>query len=189
MKDIRICSVETNGPIKELGNISGPVRKCRLELPKILSMINNGHVIYELNPENLSERVKLDLTNASPSPFTKKVEYKPEPVHVSTEGFKSEGIIKEEKYEINTSHELTGIDKLVKEELVVEKVVEVQPEIKNNYNSNNSSKYEKYDKKNKHKHHNNNNQNYNKQNVQNNTVNVETKPETTVEEKVVSSDF
>lgn len=212
MKDIRICSVETNGPIKELGNITGPIRKCRLPLPKVVSMINNGHVIYELNPKNLSERVRLTLTNVTPSPFSeevyidKKIEINknkviPEVfngVVIGTEikndlplftvnHLQSDNKVEESKSKINAAQEvvenvLSKLDNGTTNQ--TEDVVKT--DIKNTqpqYQQN----YSKHDKKNKHKHQN-NNQNY-RQNVQNTNGNVSSKSEPTVEEKVVGSDF
>lgn len=196
MTDIRLCSVETNGPIKEMGNITGPIRKCRLELPKILSMINNGHVIYELNPENLSDRVRLTLTNAIPSPFSKS---KLEPINKIESGKSNVGGIvgtvdksndnkKDEPSVINAINTPKELDK--SDETVNETNIEniTLPETKSEIEDvdientpstpqfNNQNQYNKYDKKNKHKH--------NKNNYNNNVA-----KQTTVEEKVVKSDF
>lgn len=203
MTDIRLCSVETNGPIKEMGNITGPVRKCRLDLPKILSMINNGHVIYELNPENLNEKVRLTLTNAIPSPFSKS-----EPInkinHSKTYTYnggivglsnKTEDV--DNSYTVNTAEQLASVatletskddetavlvneisiakDTLSETNPVVEGIVDTANKPVN-VTSITQNQYNKYDKKNKHKH--------NKNNYNNNVA-----KQTTVEEKVVKSDF
>lgn len=185
MKDIRICSVETNGPIKELGNINGPIRKCRLELPKVLSMINNGHVIYELNPENLSERVRLTLTNANPSPFAKKEsvnKIEKQNVYVGgIVGHTKNNIAIDDSYTVNTAEQLASLatpEIVQADETLTEVVEEVKPQVDEPVNKQPQNTYSKHDKKNKHKH--NNYQNNNQRPIVNNP---------TVEEKVVKSDF
>ena len=173
MNDIRICSIKTNGPIKELGNIQGPIKKCKLGDKQVISMVHNGHVIYELNPENLSESVLLDITNVMPSPFSKEsVNVNP----VVTEPEKSV-FVKEERGETFEeeipSPETTGVkeeDETETEDVMIVKPVDVRPNNQQMYSN-------KYDKKNKHNKHKNQNNNYQKPVV------------TTPEEKVVKSDF
>lgn len=65
----RICKIPYTGVIAELGHIQGPVSKCRLTTAQIKRLISNGKRVYELNPKNLKEEVKLTLTNCETSPF------------------------------------------------------------------------------------------------------------------------
>lgn len=66
----KLCKVMTNGPIAELGFINGPiVNPCRLELRKIVNMVHRGLVVYEVNPKNYSEEVRLTIENITTNNF------------------------------------------------------------------------------------------------------------------------
>ena len=69
--------VDTYGPIKELGGISGPiVTPCKIPIRTIVDMVNNRKVVYEVNPMNMTEKVKLRQSNVDKKNFdgTKKPE-------------------------------------------------------------------------------------------------------------------
>lgn len=177
MRDVRICSIKTNGPIEELGNITGPIHRCKLEVPTIISMIHHGHKIYELNPDNLDESVLLDITNIVPSPFAKEKSMKPAPVQLvnivkeeESKGEEAEPVadfndVKEEEEELETDEET-----LNEEEVETPNTQSNTNVVNNNYQNNRNGK------KNKHNKHKNQNNQYKP------VVN-------TMEEKVVTSDF
>ena len=68
---LRLCRIEYSGIIPELGCIQGPVRKCRLNSAQIRLLIGNGKRVYELNPKNPAEEVKLTVTNCATPQFEK----------------------------------------------------------------------------------------------------------------------
>ena len=68
---LRICRVVSSGVIPELGFIQGPIRKCRLNTKQIKQLISNGRTVYELNPANIKEEVKLTITNCATPQFEK----------------------------------------------------------------------------------------------------------------------
>ena len=70
---LRICRIATTGSIPELGHIQGPVRKCRLNTRQIKLLVSNGRAVYELNPANIKEEVKLTITNCTTPQFEKVV--------------------------------------------------------------------------------------------------------------------
>ena len=71
----KLCIVKTNGPIVEMGNINGPVlTPCRINLDVLARMVGNGKVIYEINPKNQDEQVKLTVHNVLSDNFATKEE-------------------------------------------------------------------------------------------------------------------
>ena len=88
MNRTKLVTIETSGKIRELGGITGPITTpCKLDMNIIISLINSGKVVYEVNPENKTEKVRLTRSNLSgdnfvkPEPIKKvyqKVETKPE---------------------------------------------------------------------------------------------------------------
>lgn len=67
-----LVRVGNTGPIPELHFISGPVSKCRVDERTLYRMVRNGKTVYELNPENPSEEVRLTCTNMTTRHFEKK---------------------------------------------------------------------------------------------------------------------
>lgn len=65
----RKCDVLTNGPLPELGFITGPVYNCRLTTPQIIGLVRNGHRVYEIDPSNPSHKILLSMTNCEKPVF------------------------------------------------------------------------------------------------------------------------
>jgi len=60
----KLIVVESSGSIAELGGIGGPIlNPCYVPIPIINKMLNKHRVVYEVNPNNYSERVRLSLKN------------------------------------------------------------------------------------------------------------------------------
>ena len=68
----KLVTVESVGTITELGGISGPIiNPSFIDVPTIIRMINSHKKVYEVNPNNPSEKVKLSLKNARTNNFIK----------------------------------------------------------------------------------------------------------------------
>ena len=60
----KLIIVESIGSIGELGGISGPIlNPCYVPLDTINLMLNHQRKVYEVNPKNYSEKVRLSLKN------------------------------------------------------------------------------------------------------------------------------
>jgi hypothetical protein len=60
----KLCIIKTNGPIPELGYITGPVlTPCKIRMSDLRRLVGNGKAVYELNPKNPEEIVKLTVQN------------------------------------------------------------------------------------------------------------------------------
>lgn len=60
----KLVTIETYGPIAELGGIAGPVvHPCKVDLETIIRMVNTRKKVFEVNPANPSEKVRLTLSN------------------------------------------------------------------------------------------------------------------------------
>lgn len=61
---VKTCIINSNGPIAELGFITGPVlTPSRIEIDTIGKMVRNGKKVVEINPINKQETVLLTLDN------------------------------------------------------------------------------------------------------------------------------
>lgn len=70
----RLFVVLSDGKIPELGNIRGPItRPCKMELSKVIHMVNRGLDVREVNPVNSNDQVRLTFKNVSVANFEKKV--------------------------------------------------------------------------------------------------------------------
>lgn len=76
----RKCDVLSNGPLPELGFVTGPVYNCNLVTDTIVRLVSNGRKVYEINPNNPKEKVLLTVATCSTSPFDGEVVEKPEVV-------------------------------------------------------------------------------------------------------------
>jgi hypothetical protein len=66
----KLVKIMTNGPIVELGNILGPVNSpVKIEINKIINMVQHGKKIIEINPRNQNETVLLTLANVTKNNF------------------------------------------------------------------------------------------------------------------------
>ena len=69
-KKTKFVTVETNGPISELGGIAGPIlHPCMVDLDLVIQMVNARKKVYEVNPNNPDERVLLSLRNVRTENF------------------------------------------------------------------------------------------------------------------------
>ena len=81
-KNQKLIVVESIGSISELGGISGPIlNPCWVDLHTINLMLNRHRRVYEVNPNNVKERVALNLMNLRGQNFAAPV--KKEKAHVA----------------------------------------------------------------------------------------------------------
>ena len=78
----KLVVIKSIGTIAELGGISGPIiNPCRVDINTIVRMITSHRAVYEVNPNNKSEMVKLNIHNGMENNFpevkSSKVEVKP----------------------------------------------------------------------------------------------------------------
>ena len=72
MDDTKLVVIKTTGTIPELGGISGPVTTpSEFPIKKILQMVNGHRLVYEVNPKNYKEQVKLTISNIRQVNFKK----------------------------------------------------------------------------------------------------------------------
>jgi len=124
----RLCDIIYNGPISELGFIMGPAYNCKLTNKQIESMVAHGKKVYEINPQNRTEKVLLDVRTCLTNVFSDNTK-KPDVKAPS----KLDNVIVE-----NTDNKET--------EVKTENAINTQ----NNSNDNKSSKSNRLDIKNKH---------------------------------------
>ena len=66
----KLCKVLTNGPISELGGITGPILyPCRIDLRKVSNMVQHGKAVVEVNPKNHKETIRLNIQNVNKDNF------------------------------------------------------------------------------------------------------------------------
>ena len=123
---LRICRIDTNGSIPELGHIQGPVRKCRLNTKQIKLLVSNGRAVYELNPANTKEEKKLTITNCTTPQFEKDA-----------------NVVEVQNTPQEVIPPITG--DIVEPKEVEQKSVDVEP-VKSSDNNSNKNKYDKYNK-------------------------------------------
>ena len=64
LEEQKLIVIESSGSITELGGISGPViNPCLVPISTILAMLNHHRRVYEVNPKNHNEKVRLTLKN------------------------------------------------------------------------------------------------------------------------------
>lgn len=69
----KLVVIDSKGSITELGGISGPViNPCSLPVETIVKLINGHKKVYEVNPANKKERLRLNLKNVKMENFPKK---------------------------------------------------------------------------------------------------------------------
>lgn len=78
----KLITIETAGPLSELGGISGPIiNPCYVELTKIVRLVNGHKKVYEVNPNNHDDKILLTLRNVREENFKKEVkEQKVKPI-------------------------------------------------------------------------------------------------------------
>ena len=66
----KLVTVETNGTLVELGGISGPIiNPCFIDETTIIRMVGNNKKVYEVNPANHAQKVRLNLKNVKTDNF------------------------------------------------------------------------------------------------------------------------
>ena len=64
MARTKLVTIESYGNLHVLGGIKGPVMSpCNIDLPIIISLLNDGKIVYEVNPNNSKEKVRLTSEN------------------------------------------------------------------------------------------------------------------------------
>lgn len=64
MARTKFVTIESYGPIPALGGILGPITSpSYIDINVIISLINSGKVIYEVNPKNIKEKIRLTRDN------------------------------------------------------------------------------------------------------------------------------
>lgn len=66
-----LCRIATSGPIQELGCVTGPIRRCKLNEKQIFQLVKNDKTVYEVNPFNTAEEVLLTTKNMATRHFVK----------------------------------------------------------------------------------------------------------------------
>ena len=70
----KLVIIESAGPIEALGGISGPIKTpSSLSTNVISDLINSGKVVYEINPRNYNEKVKLTRLNVNTNNYQSNV--------------------------------------------------------------------------------------------------------------------
>ena len=81
MNRTKLVTIESYGRLAPLGGINGPISTpCNIDLKVIISLVNAGKVVYEVNPLNKSEKVRLTLSNVSSTNFNTTVKEPVKPV-------------------------------------------------------------------------------------------------------------
>ena len=74
MSRTKFVTIESYGPLRVLGGIMGPITSpCYLDISVIISLINSGKIVYEVNPKNTKEKVRLTIDNVLKYNFDFKV--------------------------------------------------------------------------------------------------------------------
>lgn len=70
MSKTKLVTIESPGKIAALGGILGPIKTpCRMDTDVIITLINSGKLVYEVNPSNVKEKVRLTRLNVLKNNF------------------------------------------------------------------------------------------------------------------------
>lgn len=70
----KLVTIESYGKISVLGGLMGPITTpCRLDTNTIIALINSGKIVYEVNPNNMAEKIRLNRLNINSVNFKKDV--------------------------------------------------------------------------------------------------------------------
>lgn len=136
MKERKLVVVKDSGPIPELNFVCGPILvPTKIDLKVIIKMIGNGRSVFECNPYNTDDQVKLELTNVKNNNFETQAT-KPvvesvkenEKKEVVNEPEKNESSVEEEKSTENVTEEKAVVAEPEAEESETVDVVEEAPE-------------------------------------------------------------
>ena len=71
MINSKLVTIESSGKIGVLGGLIGPITTpCRLRIDVLISLINTGKVVYEVNPANVKEKIRLTRLNVRKENFS-----------------------------------------------------------------------------------------------------------------------
>ena len=136
MKERKLVVVKDSGPIPELNFVCGPILvPTKIDLKVIIKMIGNGRSVFECNPYNTDDQVKLELTNVKNNNFETQAT-KPvvesvkenEKKEVVNEPEKNESSVEEKKSTENVTEEKAVVAEPEAEESETVDVVEEAPE-------------------------------------------------------------
>lgn len=117
MPKTKMCIITTCAELPIMGGIHGPLHTpSPLTYREIITLINNGIDVYEVNPRNKSEKVKLTSTNAIKENFSNIKEVQVVP-----------SLIQEAKKKAELSE---SVVKTVNTEVVKPKTVKPETEVK-----------------------------------------------------------
>lgn len=150
----KLCKVLTNGPLSELGGITGPiVYPCRIDLRKVVNMVQHGKVVIEVNPKNHKETVRLNIQNVNKNNF-------PEPERIkldtpvakeSVPVVKKDDVVKAVQTNLVEEKKPSELDKAVEKVLTKNDTSSVASEAKEEATAENQEKKADWNKgKNKH---------------------------------------
>lgn len=70
--EAKLVIIKSTGKIPQLGGMIGPLlTPTKMDISVIISLINGGKIVYEVNPANKSEMVRLDRLNVRKTNFAK----------------------------------------------------------------------------------------------------------------------
>lgn len=70
LTDRKLVTVETYGTLTELGGISGPIlNPCFMDIKTIMVLVTNRRKVFECNPANTDDRIKLTTKNVRTQNF------------------------------------------------------------------------------------------------------------------------
>lgn len=120
----KLCKVLTNGPISELGGITGPiVYPCRLDLRKVINMVQHGKVVIEVNPKNHNETVRLNIQNVNKNNFPEpdRIKLDTPPVKTPAPVVNKDEVIKAVQTNLVEERKTTDLEKAVEKIVTKEK--------------------------------------------------------------------
>lgn len=66
----KYVTIESPGKISDLGGILGPIKTpSYLDIDIVIRLINSGKAVYEVNPANINEKIRLTRMNVLKSNF------------------------------------------------------------------------------------------------------------------------
>ena len=169
MKERKLVVVKDSGPIPKLNFVCGPILvPTKIDLKVIIKMIGNGRSVFECNPYNTDDQVKLELTNVKNNNFETQAT-KPvvesvkenEKKEVANEPEKNESSVEEEKSTENVTEEKAVVAETEAEESEtvdvveeateesVEEVVKEEKPVTNNKQNNQQNKNKNKNNKNR----------------------------------------
>ena len=67
-----LCRVDSTGILPELGCITGPIRRCRVTDQQLYALVKGGRIVYELNPKDETQMVRMTKLNMNIRQFEQK---------------------------------------------------------------------------------------------------------------------